>query len=142
MIFGLFGGDKKRAAEMIATARAGDTEKVNQLLAKGADINAPEPESGDTPLLAAIDKGPWATAEYLLTQRPDLTHEDNNGNSPLYLTVSRGDSAVGMVKRLLDAGAPVDLWPTTGENAGVTSLHVCCATGANACLEAVGWSTT
>jgi ankyrin repeat protein len=127
---------------MIATARAGDTEKVNQLLAKGADINAPEPESGDTPLLAAIDKGPWATAEYLLTQRPDLTHEDNNGNSPLYLTVSRGDSAVGMVKRLLDAGAPVDLWPTTGENAGVTSLHVCCATGANACLEAVGWSTT
>ena len=28
MIFGLFDGDKKRVAEMIAAAGAGDTEKV------------------------------------------------------------------------------------------------------------------
>lgn len=137
MIFGLFGGEKKRIAEMVAAARAGDTEKVKQLLAKGVDINASEPESGDTALLAAIDKGQWATAEYLLTQRPDLTREDNNGNSPLYLAVSRGDSAVAMVKRLLDAGAPVELGPKTGDNAGATPLHICCATGANACLEAL-----
>lgn len=137
MIFGLFGGEKKRIAEMVAAARAGDTEKVKQLLAKGVDINASEPESGDTALLAAIDKGQWATAEYLLTQRPDLTREDNNGNSPLYLAVSSGDSAVAMVKRLLDAGAPVELGPKTGDNAGATPLHICCATGANACLEAL-----
>ena len=82
MIFGLSGGGKKRIAEMVAAARAGDTEKVKQLLAKGVDINASEPESGDTALLAAIDKGQWATAEYLLTQRPDLTREDNNGKVP------------------------------------------------------------
>lgn len=137
MIFGLFGGEKKRIAEMVAAARAGDTEKVKQFLAKGVDINASEPESGDTALLAAIDNGQWATAEYLLTQRPDLTREDNNGNSPLYLAVSRGDSAVAMVKRLLDAGAPVELGPKTGDNAGATPLHICCATGANACLEAL-----
>ncbi len=137
MIYGLFGGEKKRIAEMVAAARAGDTEKVKQLLAKGVDINASEPESGDTALLAAIDKGQWATAEYLLTQRPDLTREDNNGNSPLYLAVSRGDSAVAMVKRLLDAGAPVELGPKTGDNAGATPLHICCATDANACLEAL-----
>jgi ankyrin repeat protein len=135
MIFGLFGGEKKRIAEMVAAARAGDTEKVKQFLAKGVDINASEPESGDTALLAAIDKGQWATAEYLLTQNPDLTREDNNGNSPLYLAVSRGDSAVAMVKRLLEAGAPVELGPKTGDNAGATPLHICCATGANACLE-------
>jgi len=137
MIFGLFGGEKKRIAETVAAARAGDTEKVKQLLSKGVDINAAEPESGDTPLLAALDKGQWATAEYLLTQKPDLTREDNNGNSPLYLTVSRGDSAVAMVKRLLDAGAPVELGPKTGDNAGATPLHICCATGANACIEAL-----
>lgn len=137
MIFGLFGGEKKRIAETVAAARAGDTEKVKQLLSKGVDINASEPESGDTPLLAALDKGQWATAEYLLTQKPDLTREDKNGNSPLYLTVSRGDSAVAMVKRLLDAGAPVELGPKTGDNAGATPLHICCATGANACIEAL-----
>ena len=135
MIFGLIGGEKKRIAQMIAAARAGDTEAVKQLLSKGVDINAAEPESGDTALLAAIDKGHWATAEFLLTQNPDLTREDGNGNSPLYLTVSRGDLAVEMVKRLLDAGAPVDLGPKTGDNAGATPLHLCCATGANACLE-------
>ena len=56
MFFGLFGGEKKRVAEMIAAARTGNIEKVKQLLSKGVDINAPEPESGDTPLLAAIDK--------------------------------------------------------------------------------------
>jgi len=56
MIFGLFGGDKKRVADMIAAARTDDTEKIRQLLAKGADINAPEPASGDTPILAAVDK--------------------------------------------------------------------------------------
>jgi serine/threonine-protein phosphatase 6 regulatory ankyrin repeat subunit B len=135
MIFGLFGGERKRLAELIAAARAGDTDKVKQLLDKGTDINASEPESGDTALLAAIDKGQWATAEYLLSRNPDLTLEDHNGNSPLYLTVSRGDPAVAMVKRLLDAGAPVDLGPRTGENAGATPVHLCCATGANACLE-------
>lgn len=137
MIFGLFGGDKKRVAEMIAAARAGDTEKVKQLLSKGADINAPEPESGDTPLLAAIDKGQWATAEYLLKQRPDLNLEDKNGNSPLYLAVSRGDSALAMVNLLLEAGAPVELGPKRGDNAGATPLHIACATGANGCLESL-----
>ena len=135
MVFGIFGGEKKRNAEMIAAARSGDTEKVKQLLSKGVDINASESESGDTPLLAALDKGQWATAEYLLTQKPDLSREDNNGNSPLYLTVSRGDSAVQMVKLLLDAGAPADFGPKTGDNAGATPLHLCCATGANTCME-------
>lgn len=137
MVFGLFGGDKKRVAEMIAAARTGDTEKVKQLLSKGADINAPEPESGETPLLAAIDKGQWATAEYLLKQRPDLSQEDKNGNSPLYLAVSRGDSALAMVKLLLEAGAPVELGPKHGDNAGATPLHIACATGANGCLESL-----
>ena len=135
MIFSIFGGDKKRVAEMIAAVRSGDTEKVKQLLSNGADVNAPEPESGDTPLLAAIDKGQWATAEYLLTQRPNLSLEDKNGNSPLYLAVSRGESALALVNLLLEAGAQVDLGPKKGDNTGATPLHFACATGANRCLE-------
>ncbi|MCF8168312.1 MAG: ankyrin repeat domain-containing protein, partial [Rhodoferax sp.] len=137
MIFGLFGGDKKRVAEMIAAARTGDTEKVKQLLSKGSDINAPEPESGDTPLLAALDNDQWATAECLLQQRPDLSLEDKNGNSPLYLVVSRGDSALAMVNLLLEAGAQVDQGPKTGDNAGATPLHIVCATGSNDVLESL-----
>ena len=135
MIFGIFGGEKKRVAEMIAAARTGDTEKVKQLLSKGADINASEPESGDTPLLAAIDNSQWATAEFLLQQRPNLSLEDKNGNTPLYLAVSHGDVALAMVKQLLEAGAQVELGPKLGDNAGATPLHIACATGANGCLE-------
>lgn len=137
MFFGLLGGEKKRVAEMIAAARTGNIEKIKQLLSKGVDINAPEPESGDTPLLAAIDKSQWAAAEFLLQQRPNLNLEDKNGNTPLYLAVSRGDEAMALVNQLLDAGAQVDLGPMKGDNAGVTPLHIACATGANGCLEAL-----
>jgi ankyrin repeat protein len=135
MLFGLFGGEKKRVTEMIAAARTGNIEQIKQLLSKGVDINAPEPESGDTPLLAAIDKSQWAAAEFLLQQRPNLNIEDKNGNTPLYLAVSRGDEALALVNQLLDAGAQVDLGPMKGDNAGVTPLHIACATGANGCLE-------
>ena len=124
MISSLFGGDKKQVAELIAAARTGDIVKVKHLLSKGADINAPEPDSGDTPLLAAIDKGQWATAEYLLKQCADFTIEDKNGNSPLYLAVSRGDSALSMVNLLLEKGAPMELGPKNGENEGSTPLHL------------------
>lgn len=137
MIFGLFGGDKKRVAEMIAAARSGDTEKIEQLLSKGADINAAEPESGDTPLLAAVDKSQWAVAELLLKHHPGLSLQDKNGNSALYLAVSQGDAALPMVNLLLEAGASPDLGPTEGDNAGATPLHIACATGANGCLESL-----
>ena len=137
MIFGMFGGEKKRVAELISAARTGDAAKLQALLEKGVDINAQEPESGDTALLAAIDKGQWAAAEFLLKQWPDLALEDANGQSPLYLSVSRGDPALPMVNLLLKAGALVDLGPKQGDNAGATPLHLACATGANLCLEAL-----
>lgn len=134
-LFRFFGGEKRRVAKLINAARVGDTDKIKQLLSKGVDINAAEPESGDTAILAAIDKAQWATAEYLLNQKPDLSMEDLNGNSPLYLAVSRGDAAVDTIKRLLENGAQVELGPKTGKNAGATPLHISCAAGANLCLE-------
>ena len=137
MIFGIFGGDKKRVAQMIEAARSGDTETIKQLLSKGANINAPEPDSGDTPLLAAIDKGQWAAAELLLRHRPDLSVEDKNNNSPLYLAVSRGDAALPMVNSLLKAGANTELGPSKGDNAGATPLYIACAIAANGCIESL-----
>lgn len=134
-LFRFFGGEKRRVAKFIDAARVGDTDKIKQLLSKGVDINAAEPETGDTAILAAIDKAQWATVEYLLTQKPDLHLEDLNGNTPLYLAVSRGDSAVATVRRILEAGAQVELGPKTGKNAGATPLHISCAAGANLCLE-------
>jgi hypothetical protein len=45
MISGLFGADKIRVTEMIASTRSGYTGKIMQFLAKGANINAPEPDT-------------------------------------------------------------------------------------------------
>jgi ankyrin repeat protein len=42
-----------------------------------------------------------------------------------------------MVNLLLEAGAPVELGPKHGDNAGATPLHIACATGANGCLESL-----
>lgn len=137
MIFGLFGGEKKRVAELIAAARTGDTEKIKQLLAKGTDINGSEPESGDTPLIAAIDKNQWITAELLLSHKPSLTAEDKNGNSALYLAACKGDQALQILTQLLDTGAPVDLGPSHGGSAGATPLFVASATGANGCVDSL-----
>lgn len=137
MIFGLFQGNKKSGVELVQAARAGDTGKVEQLLSKGADINAAEPELGDTPLLAAIDKGQWATAEFLLKYRPDLRLEDQYGNSPLFLAVTHGDSSLQLVNQLLESGAPVELGPMQGDNAGATPLYVASAKGANGCLQSL-----
>ena len=134
MFFGLFGGEKKRTADMIAAARNGDSAKVKKLVLEGASINAAESDSGDTPILAAIDKSQWETASVILSYRPDLTIEDKNGNSPLYLAVTQGDAALTIVNLLLEAGAPVDLGPKKGDNAGATPLHIACATGANECI--------
>lgn len=137
MFSGLLGGDKKRVAQMIAAARVGDTQKITQLLSAGADINAPELESGDTPLLAAIDHRQWTAAAMLLTHAPALDSEDKNGNTPLYLAVSNGDAGLEIVNLLLEAGAQIDLGPSRGKNAGVSPLHIACAIGANGCLESL-----
>jgi ankyrin repeat protein len=137
MIFGLFGGDKKRVAELVAAARSGDTGKIEQLVSKGADVNAPEPESGDTPILAAVDKSQVEAISLLLKHQADLNIQDKNGNSPLYFAVGRGDVALPIVNMLLKAGARPDLGPSHGDNAGATPVHVACATGANGCLESL-----
>jgi ankyrin repeat protein len=137
MIFGLFGGDKKRVAELISAARSGDIAKIEQLLSKGVDINAPEPESGDTPILAAIDNSQWAAVELLLKHHPDLDLQDKKGISPLYFVVSQGDSSLPRVKQLLEAGASPDVGPSHGDNTGATPLHIAAATGANGCLESL-----
>ena len=137
MVFGLFGGRKRREARLIDAARRGDLSVIRELLDKRVDINAIEPESGDTPIIAAIDKKQWAAAELILSRRPDLGHREDNGFSALYLAASRGDDALPLIRGLLKAGAPLELGPTQGKQAGGTPVHAACATGSNASLQAL-----
>ena len=131
MFFGFFGGDKKRAAELIAATKLGDKEKVRQLLAKGTDVNAFDPASGDTALIAAVDSGQAAIVEFLLDHRPNLDIKDNNGQTALYVAAAKGDAALPILAVLLKAGANSRLGPTEGQNVGATPLHLACALHAN-----------
>jgi ankyrin repeat protein len=135
MIFDLFGASKRRNKELLSAARSGDSQVIEHLIAKGADLNYQDEESGDTPLLAALDKEKWQAAETLLRLQPDLGLQDVNGNTPLYLLTSKGDAQLPLLQKMISAGAPIGKGPLSGKNAGATPLHVACAVGANKCVN-------
>ncbi len=135
MFFGLFGGNKKRTGELIAAANSGDTGKLGQLLSQRGDVNASDPASGDTALIAAVVSGQMAVVEFLLEHRPNLDIKDSSGQTALYLAAAKGDAALPIVDLLLKAGANSRLGPTGGENAGATPLHLACALHANGSIR-------
>lgn len=135
MIFGLFGGAKKRSQELVAAARAGGMVKVRELLDKGADINFQEENSGDTPLIAAADGKHADVLDLLLSKgaKPDLT--DSNGQTALVVACCAGDAGFQMVNRLLDAGANSAIAISSESNRGGTALQISATLGANECLK-------
>jgi len=135
MFFGLFGGNKKHTRDLIAAANSGDAGKLGQLLSQGADINASDPASGDTALIAAVDSRQAAAVELLLGHRPNLDIKDNNGQTALYVAAAKGDAALTFVDLLLKAGANSRLGPTEGQNAGATPLHLASILRANDCIR-------
>jgi len=122
MFFGLFGGERKRNADLIAAASAGNVAKVKKLLAKETNINATDPKSGDTALIAAAAAGKVDDLTSLLEKKANLDIQDNNGQTALFLAVTPGPSALAMVESLVKAGANMRLGPTSGDNAGATPL--------------------
>jgi ankyrin repeat protein len=122
MLFGLFGGEKKRKAEFLTAARSGDVGKLTALLDKGIDINTADESSGDTALILAVVGGHLAAVKALLARKPDLDRQDSNGQTALFLAVTAGTHAEAIVRMLCEAGANVRLGPTLGDNAGATPL--------------------
>jgi ankyrin repeat protein len=135
MVFGFFGGAKKRAAELYQAAQKGDLDGVRQALDKGADINALDPECGETALHAAVDKSQKAVVELLLSKgaNPDIVSGQHY--TPLIIAAAMGDAAMPMVELLLAGKASPELAPTTGPNAGGSPMHIAASKGANTILS-------
>lgn len=78
----------------------GHVELLGVLIAKGADVNAPN-AAGDTPLLAAVSRGHTPVVAALLRAGAHAGTPSRTGDTPLLLAASRSD--VPITAMLLDA---------------------------------------
>ena len=87
-------------------ARAGDAALIRQLVANGADPNAPSGGNDWTPLLHAIHKHQTASAGALLDAGADANRAGDNGMTPLMMAAGYGYDDT--VRLLLQHGAKPD----------------------------------
>ncbi|MHC4540282.1 MAG: ankyrin repeat domain-containing protein [Planctomycetota bacterium] len=99
-------GDTRAAkwAPLHATVASGDRQAVEDLLDKGADVNA-KGEGGVALHVAAL-KGHKDIAELLITRGADVDAKANWGHTPLHIAAREGHKAVAEL--LITRGADVD----------------------------------
>jgi ankyrin repeat protein len=107
-----------RAAEfsdLCNAVRAGDTASIQQLVAKGADPNAPAGGNDWTPLLHAIHKHQNASVAALVAAGADINRAGRDGVTPLMMAAGYGYDDT--VQLLLQRGASATLKSPDGESA-------------------------
>ena len=93
----------------------GNIDQVQQLISKGADINAKEDRLGYTSLHTAVSNRRRAIAELLIAKGADINAKDRRARTPLFLAVESGQK--DMVELLIAKGADVNATSGQGENA-------------------------
>jgi ankyrin repeat protein len=88
-------------------ARKGDSAQALSFLARGAHINAPDIR-GETAMHWVVIGGNEPLAAYFLKKGGNTGARNNDGITPLMYAISP-DPQIGMVKRLLDAGAKINV---------------------------------
>ncbi|MHC4631269.1 MAG: DUF6263 family protein [Planctomycetota bacterium] len=92
----------------------GDIDQVQQLLSKGADINARN-RMGWSLLRTAIQNRRQAVTELLIAKGANVTAKDNSGETPLLVAVNTGQKDT--VELLITKGADVNVMGSRGDNA-------------------------
>jgi ankyrin repeat protein len=118
---GLMAADGLHSSVMDA-AKSGDKAALRALLAKKADVNAPEAD-GSTALQWASYRDDVEAADILIRAGAKVTAANDLGVTPLWSASENGSSK--MVRRLLEAGAN----PNAALLAGETPLMVAARSG-------------
>jgi ankyrin repeat protein len=113
-------------------ARAGSVERIDRLLAAGADPDVRDRgPNGWTPLMHAVHKGQEAAVVRLLAGGARVDAASRNGTTALMLAAGQGETAI--VDRLLAAGAR----PGAATPFGATALGNAVAGGHAAVVRAL-----
>lgn len=101
---------------------AGETEKVKELIASGADVNAKAPNMG-TPLLYACTVGNAEAARLLINAKADVNAAGDTGYTPLMMACQTGNKE--LAELLVAAGADVNAKHVmNGQETGLTPLKI------------------
>jgi ankyrin repeat protein len=79
---------------LLFAAREGCIDCMKELLAKGADINLPDPD-GATALVVALLNRNWDAARFLIEAGADVNLWDIYGQGPLYVAVDMNTLPIG-----------------------------------------------
>ena len=98
-------------ADLRNAAKEGNTEEVELLLDRGANIEDKDID-GHTPLLLAAKWGKTETVELLLDRGANIEAKGRYGKTPLLLAAEEGDAE--KVERLLNRGANIEAKDDSG----------------------------
>ena len=95
------------AQELYDAVKAGDLDKVREIIDRDPKIvNIPNP-SGETILFGAVAQGKPEIVAYLISKGADVNHENNFHTAPLHLACRR-NLPVEIVRLLVEHGADVN----------------------------------
>jgi ankyrin repeat protein len=114
--------------QLVLAARAGLTQRVEALLAEGAQVNSRD-RNGDSPLNMAANKGNLQLVDVLLRAKADVELANLAGVTPLMSGAYAGSPEI--VRRLLAAGARADPVDRVKKNAATYAAGQGCV----ACLD-------
>jgi ankyrin repeat protein len=105
----------------VRSARSADITSL--LLRKGADVNSRDPDTGETPLMAAVSHGSLDSVELLLAKHADANLADNSGRTALWLATQQTNS--GFITRLAEHGVNVNAQDSSGRTALMHASDLC-----------------
>jgi len=97
--------------ELLQAAKQGNLKKLNELLSKGADVNAKD-GNGNSVLLYAIKHNKVEAVNFLLSKGANLEAKNKNIRTPLMFAIIEENAE--MVKFLLSKGAKLEAKDDTG----------------------------